>query len=116
MRPEHQRPLHRRLDAAHYDDQARKVEIFNKYANVGAEMIPRERLREMMASDYYYGGMYVKRGGHLHPARYYKGLLEAAPTRGRGAVRQHRGRAHREDRKRLARVDRQGPDRVPRKS
>ncbi len=27
----------------HYDDQARKVEMFNKYANVGAEMIPRER-------------------------------------------------------------------------
>ncbi len=62
----------------HYDDQATKVEMFNKYADVGAEMIPRERVREMMASDYYYGGMYVKRGGHLHPARYYKGLLEAA--------------------------------------
>jgi glycine/D-amino acid oxidase-like deaminating enzyme len=62
----------------HYDDQAAKVEMFNRYADVGAEMIPRERMREMMASDYYYGGMYVKRGGHLHPARYYKGLLEAA--------------------------------------
>ena len=31
----------------HYDDQARKVEMFNKYANVGAEMIPRARVREM---------------------------------------------------------------------
>ena len=68
----------------HYDDQASKVEMFNKYADVGAEMIPRERVREMMASDYYYGGMYVKRGGHLHPARYYKGLLEAA--HGLGAI------------------------------
>ena len=67
---------------AHYDDQARKVEMFNKYANVGAEMIPRERVREMMASDYYYGGMYVKAGGNLHPARYYKGLLEAAHRQG----------------------------------
>ena len=67
---------------AHYDDQARKVEMFNKYANVGAEMIPRERVREMMASDYYYGGMYVKSGGNLHPARYYKGLLEAAHKQG----------------------------------
>ena len=66
----------------HYDDQARKVEMFNKYANVGAEMIPRERVREMMASDYYYGGMYVKSGGNLHPARYYKGLLEAAHKQG----------------------------------
>src|SRR5215475_10461926 len=66
----------------HYDDQARRVEMFNKYANVGAEMIPRERVREMMASDYYYGGMYVKSGGNLHPARYYKGLLEAAHKQG----------------------------------
>ena len=66
----------------HYDDQARKVEMFNKYANVGAEMIPRERVREMMASDYYYGGMYVRAGGNLHPARYYKGLLEAAHNQG----------------------------------
>src|SRR3954466_14007674 len=53
----------------HYDDQASKVEMFNQYADVGAEMIPRERVREMMASDYYYGGMYVKLRGHLHPAR-----------------------------------------------
>ena len=56
--------------------------MFNKYANVGAEMNPRERVREMMASDYYYGGMYVRSGGNLHPARYYKGLLEAAHAQG----------------------------------
>jgi glycine/D-amino acid oxidase-like deaminating enzyme len=66
----------------HYADQAAKVDMFNHYADVGAEMIPRERVREMMASDYYYGGMYVRRGGHLHPARYYKGLLEAAHKQG----------------------------------
>ena len=46
------------------------------------EIIPRERVREMMASDYYYGGMYVRSGGNLHPARYYKGLLEAAHGQG----------------------------------
>src|SRR5260221_11838295 len=66
----------------HYADQAAKVDMFNQYANVGAEMIPRARVREMMASDYYYGGMYVKSGGNLHPARYYKGLLEAAHRQG----------------------------------
>ncbi len=66
----------------HYADQAAKIDMFNQYANVGAEMISRERVREMMASDYYYGGMYVRRGGHLHPARYYKGLLEAAHRQG----------------------------------
>ena len=66
----------------HYEDLAAKVEMFNQYAHVGAEMIPRERVREMMASDYYYGGMRVKSGGHLHPARYYGGLLAAAHRAG----------------------------------
>jgi glycine/D-amino acid oxidase-like deaminating enzyme len=66
----------------HYDAQAARIDMFNRFADVGAEMIPRERVREMMASDYYYGGMYVRRGGHLHPARYYRGLLEAAHRQG----------------------------------
>ncbi len=68
----------------------------------------------MMASDYYYGGMYVRAGGNLHPARYYKGLLEAAHNQGAVLVRRGRGRAHREDegrqeRQRLAGADAKGP-------
>ena len=66
----------------HYAEQAAKVEMFNKYADVGAEMVPRERQREFIASDYYFGGMYAQRSGHLHPALYYKGLLEAAHRAG----------------------------------
>jgi glycine/D-amino acid oxidase-like deaminating enzyme len=66
----------------HYAEQAAKVEMFNKYADTGAEMVPRERQREMIASDYYFGGMYARRSGHLHPALYYKGLLEAAHRAG----------------------------------
>src|SRR5260370_27696170 len=45
-------------------------------------MVPRERQREFIASDYYYGGMHATRAGHLHPALYYKGLLEAAHRAG----------------------------------
>lgn len=66
----------------HYDEQAAKIEMFNKYADTGAEMIPRGRQREMIASDYYFGGMYARRSGHLHPALYYKGLLETAHRAG----------------------------------
>ena len=44
--------------------------------------MPRERQREFIASDYYYGGMHATRAGHLHPALYYKGLLEAAHRQG----------------------------------
>ena len=47
----------------------------------GAFMVPRERQREEMASDYYYGGMVVERSAKLHPALYYKGLLDAARRR-----------------------------------
>jgi glycine/D-amino acid oxidase-like deaminating enzyme len=45
-------------------------------------MIPRERQREEMASDYYYGGMVVERSAQLHPALYYKGLLDACRRNG----------------------------------
>src|SRR5205085_11399737 len=37
---------------------------------------------EEIASDYYFGGMVVERSGKLHPALYYKGLLEACRRRG----------------------------------
>jgi glycine/D-amino acid oxidase-like deaminating enzyme len=44
--------------------------------------VPRERQREEIASDYYYGGMAVERSASLHPALYYKGLLDACRRRG----------------------------------
>ena len=44
-------------------------------------MVPRERQREEIDSDYYYGGMVVERSGKLHPALYYKGLLDACRRR-----------------------------------
>ena len=62
----------------------------NDAAQSGAYMVPRERQREEIASDYYYGGMVVERSASLHPALYYKGLLDAcrAPRRRRSAPRQ----------------------------
>ncbi|HVM78233.1 MAG TPA: FAD-binding oxidoreductase [Stellaceae bacterium] len=61
----------------HFDDLRRKLEPFNRYASTEAEMLTRERQHEEIASDFYYGGMLVRRSGKLHPALYYKGLLEA---------------------------------------
>ena len=37
--------------------------------------------RDEIASDYYYGGMVVERSASLHPALYYKGLLDACRRR-----------------------------------
>ena len=65
----------------HYESLAKRVEALNGAAQSGSFMVPRERQREEMASDYYYGGMVVERSGKLHPALYYKGLLDAALRR-----------------------------------
>ena len=66
----------------HFATQAAKVAVLNSAAGSGSFMIPLERQREEIASDYYYGGMVVERSGKLHPALYYKGLLDAAVRRG----------------------------------
>lgn len=66
----------------HYAAQAKKLAMLNDAARSEAYMVPRERQREEMASDYYYGGMVVERSANLHPALYYKGLLDACRARG----------------------------------
>ncbi len=63
--------------AKHYDGLARRAETLNRHTDAGAAMVPRDRQREEIASDFYYGGMTVRRSGKLHPALYYKGLLDA---------------------------------------
>jgi glycine/D-amino acid oxidase-like deaminating enzyme len=66
----------------HFAAQSRRLAVLNSAAQSGAYMVPRERQREEIASDYYFGGMVVQRSGKLHPALYYKGLLEACRRRG----------------------------------
>ena len=68
----------------HYDRQSGRLAIVNSAAQSGAYMLPRERQQEEIASDYYFGGMVVERSGKLHPALYYKGLLDACRRRGVG--------------------------------
>jgi glycine/D-amino acid oxidase-like deaminating enzyme len=67
---------------AHYAAQEKRLAGLNDAAQSGAAMVPRERQREEIASDYYYGGMVVERSASLHPALYYKGLLDACRRRG----------------------------------
>jgi glycine/D-amino acid oxidase-like deaminating enzyme len=66
----------------HYDGLAAKVDFYNKGADSGASMVPRERQREEIQSDYYQGGMIVERAGQLHPSLYYGGLLAACRRTG----------------------------------
>jgi glycine/D-amino acid oxidase-like deaminating enzyme len=66
----------------HFDAQQRRLEILNRAARSAAYMVPRDRQRDEIASNYYFGGMVVERSGKLHPALYYKGLLDACRRRG----------------------------------
>jgi glycine/D-amino acid oxidase-like deaminating enzyme len=66
----------------HYKYQESRLALLNEAAKSDSYMVPRERQREEMASDFYYGGMVVERSAALHPALYYKGLLDAARRRG----------------------------------
>ena len=67
---------------SHYDDMAKKVEHLNAAAKSDSYLVPQERQREEIGSDYYRGGMVVGRAAHLHPALFFKGLLDLCQTRG----------------------------------
>jgi glycine/D-amino acid oxidase-like deaminating enzyme len=67
---------------AHFAYQQSRLVSLNDSAQSGAYMVPRDRQREEIASDYYYGGMVVERSASIHPALYYKGLLDTCRRRG----------------------------------
>src|SRR5271166_2142937 len=66
---------------AHFTAQQQRLDLLNAAAQSGAHMVKREHQRGEIASDYYHGGMVVERSGKLHPALYYKGLLDACRRR-----------------------------------
>ncbi len=49
---------------------------------VASTVVPRERIREEIGSDAYYGALAVEGSGLLHPGRYFAGLTEAAARAG----------------------------------
>ena len=67
---------------SHYDGMAKKVSLLNEAAQADAALIPQSEQRQHIGSDYYQGGMLVRRAAHLHPALYYKGLLHLAQKQG----------------------------------
>ena len=66
---------------SHYDDMAKKVDYLNAAAKSDSYLVPQERQREEIGSDYYRGGMVVGRAAHIHPALFFKGLLELCQKR-----------------------------------
>ena len=67
---------------AHFDAFEARCAVLNRLVDAGAEVLPRARLREEMASDFYHGAMTVRRAGNLHPALYLRGLIDACQAAG----------------------------------
>jgi glycine/D-amino acid oxidase-like deaminating enzyme len=66
----------------HYAGMAAKVAHLNAMADWGAALVPPERMREELATDFYHGAMVIAQSGLIHPALYYRGLLAACERRG----------------------------------
>lgn len=69
------------ISTQHFKAQEKQAEAMNQSSKAGAVMIPRERVREEIGSDYYYGGLVTSEAAHLHPALYYAGLKAACEAR-----------------------------------
>ena len=67
---------------SHYEGFAHKVDVLNGSARSEAYLVPPERQREEIGSDYYRGGMVISRAAHMHPALFFKGLLTLCQQRG----------------------------------
>jgi glycine/D-amino acid oxidase-like deaminating enzyme len=67
---------------SHFNAMAKKTQSLNDDAQSGAYMVPRDQQRADIGSDYYHGGMVVTRAAHLHPALYFKGLLDLVERAG----------------------------------
>jgi glycine/D-amino acid oxidase-like deaminating enzyme len=90
---------------AHFASQAKKIAQLNDAARSEAYMVPRERQREEMASDYYHGGMVVERSANLHPAFVLQGLAGCVPRPRCPGLRACLGHENHRARRRLAGAD-----------
>jgi len=70
--------FHGAWNTAHFNAMAKKISLLNAQAQSDSYLVPQDRQREEIGSDYYRGGMVVQRAAHLHPALFFKGLLDLA--------------------------------------
>ena len=66
----------------HYEAWKDRIAPLNAHTQAGARMVTPEMLNAEIGSDLYHGAALIERGGHLHPARLYGGMLNAARKAG----------------------------------
>lgn len=65
-----------------YDELARNADKISRTEGIEAHPVPRSQQRAEIGSDSYHGGVIFPRHASIHPARYHRGLLQAAITAG----------------------------------
>jgi len=65
-----------------YEETARAMERLSKIIPINVEMVPRTEQRREVGSDFYSGGLLLHDHGGLHPAKYHRGVLDAAQRAG----------------------------------
>lgn len=85
---------------AHFDTMARDLELQRQHLDMDAEMVPKADQPNFVGTEHYFGGKWLRFGGHLHPALYHQGLLERALKAGAQVVPETR----------VMRIERNGGD------
>jgi glycine/D-amino acid oxidase-like deaminating enzyme len=67
---------------AYYDKMLHMGRILHEKTGVTVHEISRDRQREVVGSDYFFGGIVVDEYGGLHPAKYNKALRDRARSKG----------------------------------
>ncbi len=67
---------------AEYDATARSLDELRAIAPLNVEMVPKQRQRDEVGTDFYTGGLLLHDHGGLHPGKYLSGLVTAAKRAG----------------------------------
>jgi glycine/D-amino acid oxidase-like deaminating enzyme len=69
-------------NASEYDGLARDADTLRTKLGIEAHAVPRSEQRGVLGTDFYCGGMVRADIGGLHPAKFHRGMLEAAEKSG----------------------------------
>ncbi|MDM8553201.1 FAD-binding oxidoreductase [Desulfococcaceae bacterium HSG7] len=67
---------------SHYDGLKEEQEFLAEYLNHTTHLIPPEKMRDEIGSDFYHGGLVEPLSAGLHPAKYIAGLIRMADAAG----------------------------------
>lgn len=67
---------------AHYDKLARSFEVLNRDCDPQTELVPRERIRDEVGSDAFFGGLLYRKSAMMHMGRFGAGIADAAVRAG----------------------------------